>query len=369
MSSFLDVASPANSAEQDEPIEGLVYGLHALLAEMASQGVSAPLLLKGSALRAEQLDDPQVLITRQQRLVIFGNAYRLSKRADVGLLAGRRQRVSDYGIFGYALASCRTMGDALDLTTRYLRQAGPVLRISSRFEGDIRIYRSHDPESVGHLVPFVAEFWRSSVQTLFSRTLGAPFPSVRMLFPYKAPPHWRSYARQFRCPIEFDAEVMEWHMDTRFDSMELPNANPVTAAACQWICEQIFEDQPRGSELKREIQRALVSSPKRFADLGEVAEKMCMSRSTLHRRLKDEGLSFQGISDEVRKSLALRYLRSTPFDMEQIAEQVGFTDVANFRRAFKRWVGLTPSEVRGANGLALSNQSENRARGRSPGMR
>ena len=355
-------AESANAVEQDEPIEGLVYGLHALLTEMASQGVSASLLLKGSALRAEQLDDPDAMITRQQRLAIFGNAYRLSKRADVGLLAGRRQRVSDYGIFGYALASCRTMGEALDLNTRFLRQAGPVLRISSRFEGDIRIYRSHDPESVGDLLPFVAEFWRSSIQTLFSRTLEAPFPSVRMLFPYKAPSHWRSYARQFRCPIEFDADVMEWHMDTRFDSVELPNANAVTAAACQRICERILEAQPRPSDFKREVQRALVSSPKRFADLGEVAEKLCMSRSTLHRRLKDEGLSFQAILDEVRKSLALRYLRSTPLDLEQIAEQVGFTDVANFRRAFKRWVGSSPSEVRDANESAMKHPIERQAR-------
>ena len=369
MNASLSVTESANAAEHDEPLEGLVYGVHALLAEMASQGVSASLLLKGSGLRLDQLDDPSAMITRQQRLAIFGNAYRLSKRADVGLLAGRRQRVSDYGIFGYALASCKTMGEALDLNTRFLRQAGPVLRISSRFEGDIRIYRSHDPESVGDLLPFVAEFWRSSIQTLFSRTLEAPFPSVRMLFPYPAPSHWRSYVRQFCCPIEFNAEAMEWHMDTRFDSVELPNANAVTAAACQRICERILEDQPRGSKFKREVQRAVVSSPKRFADLGEVAEKLCMSRSTLHRRLKDEGLSFQAITDEVRKSLALRYLHSTPLDMEQIAEQIGFTDVANFRRAFKRWVGATPSEVRSANKSASANRYSNRVQGLPRGVR
>lgn len=257
--------------------------------------------------------------------------------------------MSDYGIFGYALASCRTMGDALDMNTRFLPQAGPVLEITCRFEGNMRIYKSHNPRSVGDLLPFVAEFWRSSIQTLFSRTLEAPFPSARMLFPYKAPKHWRSYTRQFRCPVEFDAEVMEWHMDTEFDSAPLPNANPVTAIACRRICEQILANEPYLSELKKSIKNAIVISPGRFADMDEVASSMNISRSTLNRRLESEELSFQEIADDVRRTLAEQYLKTTPLAVEQIAERVGFSDASNFRRAFKRWTGQTPKAFRAAN--------------------
>jgi AraC-like DNA-binding protein len=340
----------------NEPKQGLVYGLHALIAEMACQGVTPATLLKDSGLSLEQLEDPQARITREQRLAIYRSAVELTKRPDVGLVAGRRQRVSDYGIFGYALASCRTMGDALDVNTQFLRQAGPVLEITCRFEGNIRIYRSHDPGSVGELLPFVAEFWRSSIQTLFSRTLEAPFPSARMLFPYKAPPHWRSYARQFRCPVEFDAPVMEWHMDTEFDSVPLPNSNPVTAAECRRICLQILAEEPGSSDLEKSVKRAMVALPGRFAGMDEVARSLHISRSTLHRRLCAENLSFQTMTDDVRKGLAVQYLQTTPLTIEQICERLGFSDAANFRRAFKRWFGMSPQTFRTSNLLPGSHQ-------------
>jgi hypothetical protein len=144
----------------DDPTLTL-FGLDALLAEMASQGISATQVLANTGVRRRQFDDPRSLISRRQRLAIYRNARRLAKRSDVGLRAGARQRISDFGIYGYAIASSRTLGAALDMSFKHLRQAGPVLQISSRIEGDIGILRSHDPWSVGDLIPIVAEFWGS----------------------------------------------------------------------------------------------------------------------------------------------------------------------------------------------------------------
>lgn len=216
-----------------------LFGLDALFAEMAHEGVSAQEVLAGTGIRIRQFDDPRTLISRHQRLAIYRNAYRLAKRPDVGLLAGARQRISDFGVYGYALASSPTLGAALDLSIKHLRQAGPVLQISSRIEGETGILRSHDPWSVGDLLPFVAEFWRSSINSLLSRILEAPFPSVRMFLPYPAPAHWRAYTQTFGCPVEFGADVMEWHYDANARGRKLANANPMTALVCENFCEQV----------------------------------------------------------------------------------------------------------------------------------
>ncbi|MFX6499058.1 AraC family transcriptional regulator ligand-binding domain-containing protein, partial [Acinetobacter baumannii] len=85
-----------------------------------------------------------------------------------------------------------------------------MLQISFRVENGTAILRSHGTQSLGQLLPFVAEFWRSSMTALFSRVLEAPFPTTRMMFPFPAPVHWRNYERMFNCPIEFDAGAMEW---------------------------------------------------------------------------------------------------------------------------------------------------------------
>ena len=81
-----------------------------------------------------------------------------------------------------------------------------VCQISFGIEGGTTaIPRSHGLDTLGDLLPFAAEFWRSSMTALLSRVLEAPFPGKRMVFRFPAPVHWRS--------IDFDADRMEWHFD------------------------------------------------------------------------------------------------------------------------------------------------------------
>src|SRR6476469_7670739 len=95
------------SSDPDAPTQSLL-GLGALAAELAAQGVSVRELFARTGLDATQLEDPHARISHRQRLAIYRNAIRLAKRSDIGLLAGARQRISDYGIYGYALVSSRT---------------------------------------------------------------------------------------------------------------------------------------------------------------------------------------------------------------------------------------------------------------------
>ncbi|MFP3562986.1 AraC family transcriptional regulator [Paraburkholderia sp. SIMBA_030] len=338
----------------------MLFGLDALFAELADEGVPARDILSGTGVRIKQFDDPRTLISRHQRLAIYRNAYRLAKRPDIGLLAGARQRVSDFGVYGYAIASSPTLGAALDLCLKHLRHAGPVLPISSRIDGDIGILRSHDPWSLGDLLPFVAEFWRASINSLLSRVLEAPFPSTRMLLPYPAPAHRRAYTRMFSCPVEFDAQVMEWHYDASARDRKLPNANPMTALVCDDFCEQVLAGVETDSELVSAIHGFLLRQPGRFENVDVLAERFGMSVRTLHRRLAAQGTSYQAILDEVRLGLARQYLNQTSLTIEQIAERLGFSDASNFRKAFKKWTGAAPSLQRSAHPVALGQMSTDR---------
>ena len=93
-----------------------------------------------------------------------------------------------------------------------------VCQISFGIEGGTTaILRSHVPDTLGDLLPFAAEFWRSSMTALLSRVLEAPFPGKRMVFRFPAPVHWRS--------IDFDADRMEWHFDATVLDLPCPNAD------------------------------------------------------------------------------------------------------------------------------------------------
>ncbi|WP_311269493.1 helix-turn-helix domain-containing protein [Sphingobium sp. WCS2017Hpa-17] len=80
--------------------------------------------------------------------------------------------------------------------------------------------------------------------------------------------------------------------------------------------------------------------------LPEIAAVFNISLTTLRRRLSEENRSFQRIKDSCRFELAQSMLTTSPATLSQIADQLAFTDVANFRRSFRRWTGYSPDAYR-----------------------
>ena len=79
------------------------------------------------------------------------------------------------------------------------------------------------------------------------------------------------------------------------------------------------------------------------ANIDRVARDIGLSRQTLYRRLKAEGVTFEQLLDELRHRLALKLLRDQQMPVKQAAWRLGFSDPAAFSRAFKRWTGTAPS--------------------------
>jgi len=347
-----NILSPL-SDDIDAPTQSML-GLAALAAELAAQGVSVKDLFARTGVQPSQLEDQHARISRRQRLAIYRNAVSLAKRSDIGLLAGARQRISDYGIYGYAMVSSSTFGEGLKFSVEHITMAGStVLQISFHVENETAILKSHGTQSLGHLLPFVAEFWRSSMTALFSRVLEAPFPSARMLFPFSAPIHWRNYERMFNCPIEFDAGSMEWHFPADVLDRRCPNANPITAQVCQQFCDVVMAERPGETDLVRRIRTACLNSPRRFPPAEEIAEELGVSLRTLHRRLAQEGVSYQSVLDNMRRSIATEFLENTHLMIDEVAERVGFSDATSFRKAFRKWTGHSPTHYRRPNPVDL----------------
>jgi AraC-like DNA-binding protein len=82
------------------------------------------------------------------------------------------------------------------------------------------------------------------------------------------------------------------------------------------------------------------------ATLAAVADKLHMSERSLQRRLADEGLKFDALLDELRRELAVRYLQDRKVAIAEVAYLLGYSEPSAFHRAFKRWTGKTPSELR-----------------------
>jgi AraC-like DNA-binding protein len=87
-----------------------------------------------------------------------------------------------------------------------------------------------------------------------------------------------------------------------------------------------------------------------YPDMPQTAKMLNLSPRTYRRRLESENRSYQELLDQVRAEHATRYLQNTRLPLSSIAYMIGFNDASNFRRAYLKWTGRSPSEVRHGGG-------------------
>ncbi|MEA3063115.1 MAG: hypothetical protein QOJ94_2896 [Sphingomonadales bacterium] len=131
----------------------------------------------------------------------------------------------------------------------------------------------------------------------------------------------------------------------------VPQANGLGAfMALLGEVSKAFERRPAapaqtafGREVERQIETLL---PQGGLRIDSVAQALGLSRQTLYRRLKAEGTTFEALVERVRRRLALRFMRDEGLSVKEGAWRLGFAEPSAFSRAFKRWTGKSPAEVR-----------------------
>ncbi|MEM7719197.1 MAG: AraC family transcriptional regulator [Pseudomonadota bacterium] len=75
---------------------------------------------------------------------------------------------------------------------------------------------------------------------------------------------------------------------------------------------------------------------------------MGLSARSFHRRLADQGVRFQTLTEETRREIAMGMLRDERYTLSEIAFLTGYSEQSTFTRALKRWTGSPPANCRKA---------------------
>lgn len=166
-------------------------------------------------------------------------------------------------------------------------------------------------------------------------------------FTHKEPGYRAEYDRIFGVPLFFESHMNAIIVDEEFLSIRLPDTNPYLSKLLRTHADELLKNLQNSKSTRGRVESLLLP----VLHTGEVsiatiAGKLGVSRQTLFRKLKAEGVSFEQVLDELRQTLALRYLKEKKMSVTETAYLVGFSDPAAFSRAFKRWTGSRPRVLR-----------------------
>jgi AraC-like DNA-binding protein len=126
----------------------------------------------------------------------------------------------------------------------------------------------------------------------------------------------------------------------------LAMADPEAFVEAARICQRELDKLVGETSMAVRVQRLLLESQNGFPSLPTTARLLHLTPRTLHRRLVDEGTSYKALLEDVRRTLAVENLKAARQGVAEIAYALGYSDVANFRRAFKRWQAVSPAQFR-----------------------
>jgi len=150
----------------------------------------------------------------------------------------------------------------------------------------------------------------------------------------------------FRAPVEYDAEQVGILIGEQEATAPLPTSSPELAHANEKVILDYLARLDR-SHVAPQLKAKLVDAlPSGAPDVEHLAGALNMSLRSLQRKLQEEGTSFNTLLDETRRELATCYIDDRQLSISEISYLLGFSEPANFTRAFRRWTGAAPSAYR-----------------------
>lgn len=293
------------------------------------------------------VQDPSQLIPITLAGRVFAEAARAAGTEAFGLLAARATNFTEMGDWNRLLARAPTIGAALDVAMRSVRQINSAAQIwYERCGDDIRLHhRFAYPFDEGRAQ--VNEYTLARQVQLVQLVAGPHWCPTEIWLESANPPHGSLVEALYGARVRFGqpSNAILFPAELARVRFSIPDAHAARAA-----CAEPADDF---ASSMRQLVAAMLEMG--AADLATAARMVCVSERTLQRRLRAVGLEFTELVDAARFEKARRMLLDRSVKIVEISSELGYTDSANFTRAFRRWAGVAPQAFRRSeSSLAVS---------------
>ncbi|WP_228529696.1 AraC family transcriptional regulator [Diaphorobacter caeni] len=314
------------------------------LAFAQERELSVARVLTDTGLNAATLHLPQHQVSPAQLLLMLHNLARVAGDAELPFVLGSQWLPGHYGAVSHVLLLSANLRQALTQLARWPLSLSPLMTPRVEFDAQGATLHWHDAWGVAAQHAFLVDLHMSAVAAMTRWLSGERLP-WQFRFNRTRPREIAAHEVHLGHALAFGAQRNSMHIGAAWLDRSWPRGN---AAAVELTVPQAAaaEQALDGAKslltlLYDHLQTRLHLSP----TLDDCAQWLSISPATLKRHLAHHGTHYQAELDQVRAHVALDLLQKEGLDNATVASRLGFHDSNNFRRAFKRWTGLTPSQL------------------------
>ena len=313
---------------------------------LLAEGISELELLRGTGISPKHIKNNESLLSFEQVRAFTANAARLTRNPGLGLRIGRAESPADWGVLGYAMLSCASIGEVINAILRFHRTAGSLVDVLFTADDKLATLDLIPMRPLRDALPCVMEEHMSATQSALEMLAGVAMPLVQVNLTFSKPAHHKQYRAFFDCPILFNEPKNQLVFKACFLERPVVRSNKFSAKLARQICSEQLARQSPEADFVQQVRYLILLQGSDFPDIESVSARLGITSRTLRNRLRRHSTSFQALLDNTRSQLAISYLQSSQMYVDEIAGLLGFSDRSNFRRAFKRWTGKLPRDFR-----------------------
>ena len=320
-----------------------------------SRGADRRELADAAQIGDREINEPDDRVPFASYMKLMQSAISLCSEPALALHFGEAVRLQDISILGL-VGHCETAEQAREQANRFGRLAvddgngeeshfvefvRDGNNVWLNFTG--RLYREHPLFTESSLARAVCD-GRAFAAIHPDKAWPAP---KAVSFTHNEPSYRVEYDRLFRMPLHFGSDMNAILFGEEILSARVAPPNEYVSRLVKQQAETLLEDLDKSSSTRAHVEKLLLPMLRTGeANVEVVARKIGVSRHTLFRKLKEEGVTFERVLDELRHKNAVNYLKTQKLSVNETAYLLGFSDPAAFSRAFKRWTGSSPRAMR-----------------------
>ena len=317
----------------------------ALVEYLEANGVSDQQIEAETKIKVPDKDSTDILISVKQLIRLWEMA--IETTGDKALPLHLRERYGrNLTHFIHCIAMNSKNGlEALTHWSSYSKLVCEVNRITlKQYEDQVTLtFTVIDPELQN---PWLPEHTFIQLMDYARFLIGNDFSPIEIGFQHTCLSDKRKYEDFFQCPVFFEQDANTFTCSQAALLKEFKSSNPHLQSVLIKKAESDLERISGQHSLRKKVVECIIDElPKGNVNLDGICRLVGMSRSTLHRKLKEENTTFNSVLNEVRRDLVKSYLKQG-MNTSQMAYLLGYSNASNFLNAFKKWFRMNPKNFR-----------------------